>query len=82
MPKNDNVNRQLKRWSDSAGIKKEITFHCARHTTATLNISLGTPIEMVTKLMGYTKITSMKVYSKLIVDKKREAIDRQNGMFD
>lgn len=36
--------------------------------------------------MGYTKITSMKVYSKLIADtiadKKREAVDRQNGMFD
>lgn len=82
LPKNDNANRQLKRWVDSAGIKKEITFHCARHTTATLNISLGIPIEMVTKLMGYTKITSMKVYSKLIADKKREAVDRQNGMFD
>lgn len=32
--------------------------------------------------MGYTKITSMKVYSKLIADKKREAVDRQNGLFD
>lgn len=59
-----------------------VFFHCAHHTIATLNISLGIPIEMVTKLMGYTKITSMKVYSKLIADKKREAVDRQNGMFD
>lgn len=82
LTKNDNANRLLKRWVASAGIKKEITFHCARHTTATLNISLGTPLEVVTKLMGYTKITSMKVYAKLVADKKREAVDKQNGIFD
>ena len=82
LPKNDSANRQLKRWVDMAGIKKEITFHCARHTTATLNLSLGMSVETVAKLMGYTKIASMKVYAKLIADSKREAVNKQNGVFD
>lgn len=82
LPKNDNANRQLKRWVTSAGIEKEVTFHVARHTTAILNISLGIPIETISKLMGHTKIATTKIYSKLFAEKKKEAVGRQNGIFD
>jgi len=36
LPKNDSANKQLARWVKSAGINKHITFHCSRHTAATL----------------------------------------------
>ena len=82
LPKNDNANKQLKKWVASAGIKKKVTFHCSRHTAATLNLSLGTPIETVSKLMGHTKIGTTQIYAKIIDDKKKEAVNRQNGIFD
>ena len=57
LPKNDNSNRKLKHWCTLAGITKNVTFHVARHTAATLNLSLGVPIETVSKLLGHTKIS-------------------------
>lgn len=82
LPKNDNANKQLARWIKSAGITKRITFHCSRHTAATLNLSLGTPIETVSKMMGHTKIATTQIYAKIIDEKQKEAVNRQNGIFD
>jgi len=82
LPKNDNANTHLKKWVKTSGIKKYVTFHVARHTAATLNLSLGTPIETVSKLLGHTKISTTQIYAKIIDEKKKEAVDRQNGIFD
>ena len=57
-------------------------FHVARHTAATLNLSLGTPIETVSKMMGHTKIATTQIYAKIIDKKQKEAVNRQNGIFD
>lgn len=56
--------------------------HVARHTAATLNLSLGTPIETVSKMMGHTKIATTQIYAKIIDKKQKEAVNRQNGIFD
>lgn len=82
LPKNDSANKQLARWIKSAGITKRITFHCSRHTAATLNLSLGTPIETVSKIMGHTKISTTQIYAKILDQKRKEAVDKQNGIFD
>ena len=82
LPKNDSANKQLSRWVKSAGIDKKITFHCSRHTAATLNLSLGTPIETVSKLMGHTKIATTQIYAKIIDESKKTAVNKQNGIFD
>ena len=44
---NQVANRNLKKIMEDAGIKKEISFHSARHTFATVGISLGIPIEVI-----------------------------------
>lgn len=82
LPKNDSANKQLARWIKTAGIIKHITFHCSRHTAATLNLSLGTPIEVVSKMMGHTKISTTQIYAKIIDVKQKEAVSKQNGIFD
>jgi integrase len=46
LPKNDYANKQLAKWVQSAGINKKITFHCSRHTAATLNLTLGVCMEV------------------------------------
>jgi len=38
------MNDQLKKWVTAAGINKKITFHCARHSFATLHLSMNTDI--------------------------------------
>lgn len=57
---NQVTNRYLKSIQIMADINKTLTFHVARHTFATLAISIGIPIEVVSKLLGHTDIKTTK----------------------
>lgn len=67
------INSPLKRWIASAGIAKHITFHCARHTFATLQLTSGTSIFTVSKMLGHTNVRTTQIYSHLVDKKKEEA---------
>jgi integrase len=82
LPKNDTTNKQLKKWYVAAGIKKTVTFHCSRHTAATLSLTLGVPIEIVSKQLGHSRISTTQIYGKIIDRKKKEAVQLQNGLFE
>lgn len=82
LPRNDSANYQLARWVKDAGITKKITFHCSRHTAATLNLALGVPIEIVSKMLGHTKLATTQIYTKLVDDERKKAVNKQIGMFD
>ena len=69
-------NRVLARWIRSAGITKKITFHCFRHTFATLQLSLGTDIYTVSKMLGHRDLKTTQVYARIIDQTKREAAER------
>ncbi|SMD02032.1 Phage integrase family protein [Pedobacter nyackensis] len=52
----------LKEIIDFCGIRKQITFHTARHTFATtVTLLNGIPIESVSKMLGHSKILDIKV---------------------
>lgn len=69
-------NLELQKWVMKAGISKTITFHCARHTYATLQLTLGTDIFTVSKLLGHKDLKTTQVYAKIIDEKKKEAASR------
>lgn len=71
-------NEKLQDWVDNAKILKKITFHCARHTYATLQLTMGTDIFTVSKLLGHKELKTTQVYAKIIDDKKKEATNRLN----
>ena len=73
---NNNTQSHIKKWVENAGINKHITWHCARHTFATLNLTYGTDIYTVSKLLGHRDIRTTQVYAKLIDKKKVEAINK------
>lgn len=68
------ISRPLKKWIESAGIKKHITFHCFRHTYATLQLANGTDIYTVSKLLGHTNVKTTQIYTKVVDEKKDESI--------
>lgn len=68
---NQKMNQYLKEIATSCGIKKNITFHMARHTFATLTLSKGVPIESVSRMLGHTNIKTTQIYAK-ITNKKIE----------
>lgn len=53
---NQKLNSYLKQIADLCNIKKNLTFHIARHTFATtITLSNGVTIETVSKLLEHTK---------------------------
>lgn len=69
-------NKHLYQWIGAAGITKNITFHCFRHTFATLQLSKGTDIYTVSKMLGHRELKTTQIYAKIIDQTKREAADK------
>lgn len=69
-------NKHLYQWIGAAGITKNITFHCFRHTFATLQLSKGTDIYTVSKMLGHRELKTTQIYAKIIDKTKREAADK------
>lgn len=64
----------LPRICRKAGIEKNITFHCARHTFATLSISFGAEFYTVSKVLGHASTKTTEIYVKLLDEAKRKAV--------
>lgn len=74
---NQKLNSYLKEIADICGIKKNLTFHLARHTFATtVTLTNGVPIESVSKMLGHTKISTTQIYAKVIEKKLGEDMDK------
>lgn len=65
----------IDRWVRSAGIDKHITFHCARHTFATMMLTIGTDIYTTSKLLGHKNVKTTQIYARIIDEKKKNAVD-------
>ena len=63
-------------WIKDAAIEKHITFHCFRHTYATLQMAAGTDIFTVSKMLGHKNIKTTQIYTKIIDEKKRETTNK------
>ncbi len=70
------INRPVYRWVEAAGITKHITFHCFRHTYATLQLANGTDIYTVSKMLGHTNVRTTQVYAKVVDDKKEQTTNK------
>ena len=69
-------NKHLFQWIGAAGITKDITFHCFRHTYATLQLSEGTTIYTVSKMLGHRNVKTTQIYAQIVNKTKREATDK------
>ena len=78
-----NVTKHIRNIRDKAGITgKELTYHCSRHTAATLAISAGAELYSVSKILGHRNLVSTQVYAKVNLEKKMEAVNLTNGVFE
>ena len=64
------INKHLKKIAELCNIKKNLTFHVARHTFATTIALLNdVPIETVSKMLGHTKLSTTQKYARVIEKK-------------
>ena len=66
----------LKDWIRSAGITKHITFHCFRHTYATLQLAAGTDLYTISKMLTHSTVATTQVYADVVNDLKRKASEQ------
>lgn len=70
---NQKMNAYLKEIADLCQIKKDLTFHLARHTFATtVTLQNGVPIESVSKMLGHTSVRTTQHYAKILDQKVSE----------
>lgn len=79
---NQKMNSYLKEIGDVCGIKKNLTYHLARHTFATMILSKGVPIESVSKMLGHTNIRTTQVYARITNKKIEEDMLALAGKLD
>ena len=79
---NGHLSDDIMRWTKKAGITRRITFHTARHTAATMNLTLGADITTVSKLLGHARIVTTMIYAEVLNESKKAAADSQSGIFN
>lgn len=65
----------LHQWSKDAGIRKNVTFHVARHTYATMLLYYGADLYTVSKLLGHKNVATTQIYAKVMDESKRKAVN-------
>lgn len=66
----ESMNIHLKKMAVQCGIDRNLSFHMARHSFASqVCLSLGVPIETVSKAMGHRNISTTQRYAKVTNEK-------------
>lgn len=71
----------IQKWAADAGITKHVTFHVARHTFATLGLTSGINIAVISSLLAHSDISTTQIYAKVIDAKKTEAVNAIGALF-
>ena len=79
---NQKTNAYLKEIADLCGVKKNLTFHLARHTFATMSLSKGVPMESVSKMLGHTNIKTTQIYARITNKKIEHDMEQLAGKLD
>lgn len=69
----DGLEKIIRDISRRAGISVNITPHILRHTTATIALHNGMPIEEISKLLGHESIDTTMIYAKTSIEDVRAA---------
>jgi len=68
----NSYNRTLKQLIEKAGIQKEISLHCLRHSIATHLLENGMALEYVRDFLGHKHLDATQIYTRITKKRLRE----------
>lgn len=68
------VRRTLVEWSRAAGLERHLTHHMSRHSFAVMALNNGIELNVVSELLGHSKLAMTAHYAKLLDSTKQTAI--------
>lgn len=81
LPTNTTCLKVLREWVAKAGINKHITWHCSRHTFATLLNHQNQNITTISKLLGHKSLKETEIYIRVAENAKSKAVKSLRSMF-
>ena len=63
-------------WARRAGLEKQITPHCLRHTCATHMLKRGAGLRHLQVLLGHTEVTTTQIYTRVELSDLRKVLQR------
>lgn len=81
LPCNRHTNMCVNDWCEIAGITKHVTFHVARHTFATMMLNNDVSLEVVSKMLGHSDLSTTEIYAKLLNRTIASAAHKQDAIF-
>lgn len=82
IPSSKTANFWLSEWVKAAGITKHITFHCSRHTCATLLLSNGMGLQNVQAQLGHSSSKTTEVYAKLVNSARKQTANKMDEIMN
>lgn len=76
------IENHLHAWTKNAEISKHVTFHTARHTYATMLITKGSDLYVVSQMLGHSDTRMTQIYAKVLDSKKKEAASLLGDILD
>lgn len=76
------INFHIKSWAKQAGIKKDVCYHMSRHTFATMELTLGGNLYVVSKLLGHKDVGTTQIYADIVNKQREETIDLLDKAFN
>jgi integrase/recombinase XerD len=79
-PSRIDIFRWLKRWSQDAGFKKNISPHKLRHTCATQLLREGVDLRAIQTLLGHASIATTEIYTKIENSDLEDAVRKHHPL--
>ena len=74
--------RSFKPLAQRAGLAPDMRFHDLRHTAATLLLSRGVNVKVVSEMLGHADISiTLRIYAHVIPNMQQMAADVMDSMF-
>lgn len=78
---NQTVNDKIKSLMTIAGIKKHISFHCARHSFAVSHIHAETSIYRLKEMLGHSNVEDTQIYAKVLPQDLYTDMDKLSRLY-